>query len=215
MTHQTRQTSISSLAAIILAGGQSRRMGQDKALLQVDGQPLLARTCQIAAEICNPVSVVTPWVDRYRPVLPKTIHLIQEPYPDDSRSAGPLMGFLRGLTLQSSPWVLLLACDLPALPSAPLRSWAETLKTLPDATLAYVPRSPQGWEPLCGFYRTQSMQPLKTFADQGGRSFQRWLDTIPAQAITTDGDTALFNCNTPKDWQLFKDSIQQNRHPLK
>ena len=65
--------------------------------------------------------MVTPWVDRYRPVLPKTIHLIQEPYPDHSRSAGPLMGFLRGLALQSSPWVLLLACDLPALHSTPLR----------------------------------------------------------------------------------------------
>jgi len=214
MTHPVYQTSIPYLAAIVLAGGQSRRMGQDKALLQVDGQPLLAQTCQIAAEICNSVSVVTPWVDRYRPVLPKTIHLIPEPYPDESRSAGPLKGFLRGLSLQSAPWVLLLACDLPALHSATLRSWAKNLTTLSDETLAYVPRSTQGWEPLCGFYRTQSLQPLKDFVDKGGRSFQRWLDTIPVQVITTDGDTALFNCNTPEDWQLFKDLIRQNRHPL-
>jgi molybdopterin-guanine dinucleotide biosynthesis protein A len=207
-------TSIPPLAAIVLAGGQSRRMGQDKALLQVDGQSLLAQTCQVAAEVCDTVSVVTPWVDRYRPVLPEPIHLVQEPFPDGGRSAGPLMGFLRGLALLSSPWVLLLACDLPALPSATLRSWAEDLTTLPDETLAYVPRSPQGWEPLCGFYRAQCLQPLRAFADKGGRSFQRWLDTIPVQVITTDGDTALFNCNTPEDWQLFKNSIQQNRHPL-
>jgi molybdopterin-guanine dinucleotide biosynthesis protein A len=190
-------------------------MGRDKALLQVDGQPMLARTCRVAAEVCDTVSVVTPRVDRYRPVLPGSIHLIQEPLPDGSRSAGPLMGFLQGLALQSAPWVLLLACDLPALESASLRSWAENLTTLPDETLAYVPHSPQGWEPLCGFYRTECLQPLKTFVDQGGRSFQRWLNTIPVQVIPTDGDTALLNCNTPEDWQLFQDSIQKNRNFFK
>lgn len=206
---QTSQTRIPSLAAIVLAGGQSRRMGRDKALLQVDGQPMLARTCRVAAEVCDPVSVVTPWVDRYRPVLPGAIHLIQEPFPDGSRSAGPLMGFLQGLALQSAAWILLLACDLPGVQSDSLQSWAENLRALPDEILAYVPRSPQGWEPLCGFYRRQCLPSLQAFVAGGERSFQRWLDRTPVQAIKTDENAPLFNCNTPEDWTTFRDSVQK------
>ena len=184
-------------------------MGRDKALLQLDGQPMLARTCRVAAEVCDTVSVVTPWVDRYRPVLPASIHLIQEPFPDGSRSAGPLMGFLQSLALQPAAWILLLACDLPGLQSNSLQSWAENLRALPDEILAYVPRSPHGWEPLCGFYRRQCLSPLQVFVAGGDRSFQRWLDRIPVQAIKTDENASLFNCNTPEDWTIFRDSVQK------
>lgn len=190
-------------------------MGQDKALLQVAGQPLLTRICQVAAEVCETVSVVTPWVDRYRSALPEAVQLIQEPLPEGNRSAGPLMGFLQGLPRQKCPWVLLLACDLPGLQSAPLRCWAQDLARLPDEVLAYVPRSPQGWEPLCGFYRRQCLSLLEAFVTKGNRSFQRWLATIPVQEIAAPGEAALFNCNTPEDWAAFQSSRQtsQNSQP--
>ena len=48
------------LSAIVLAGGQSSRMGQDKALLTVEGEPLVQRVCDIAIAFCNPLYVVTP-----------------------------------------------------------------------------------------------------------------------------------------------------------
>jgi molybdopterin-guanine dinucleotide biosynthesis protein A len=192
-----------TLSAVVLAGGQSRRMGQDKALLRVDGQPLLTRTCQVAAQVCHTVSVVTPWTDRYRSILSADVTLIQEPQPQGNCSAGPLVGFLRAWPLQSAEWVLLLACDLPGLNHQILRRWSEDLGTLPDSVWAYVPRSAQGWEPLCGFYRRQCIESLRLFIDGENRSFQRWLATIPVQPIVTDAEDVLFNCNTPEDWTRF------------
>jgi molybdopterin-guanine dinucleotide biosynthesis protein A len=197
-----------SLAALVLAGGQSRRMGQDKALLRVEGQPLLARTCAVAAEVCDAVSVVTPWVDRYRPVLPEGVRLITEPEPQASTSPGPLVGFLHGLSRQSADWLLLLACDLPRLQAPVLRRWSQDLVWLEPTTLAYVPRSGQGWEPLCGFYRRQCVEPLGRFVTAGDRSFQRWLATIPVQPIASPKEDMLFNCNSPADWALVGPSVE-------
>ena len=58
------------IVALILAGGQSRRMGFDKALMAWNGEPLIQRTCRVALGCAARVYVVTPWADRYRPVLP-------------------------------------------------------------------------------------------------------------------------------------------------
>jgi molybdopterin-guanine dinucleotide biosynthesis protein A len=194
----------SSTVAIVLAGGLSQRMGQDKALLMVESKPLIARTCQVAAEVCDSVAVVTPWVERYQPVLPGQVQLIQEPLFKADRSAGPLSGFMHGLQQQSADWILLLACDLPNLEGQILRHWAENLDRLPKAILAYVPRSSKGWEPLCGFYRQECINSLKEFLASEKRSFQHWLDTIPVQPIETYTDRILFNCNTPEDWSFFQ-----------
>ncbi len=69
-----------TLSVLILAGGHSRRMGQDKALLTMqDGQSLLLHTARVAQQIATEVAVVTPWPTRYRAHLPDAVRLIQEP----------------------------------------------------------------------------------------------------------------------------------------
>lgn len=204
MTEATQPIPFGSLSAVILAGGKSQRMGHDKALLQVEDEPLLARTCRIATTICVTVSVVTPWGDRYRPWLPDAVAIIPEVPSSDEKPAGPLMGFLQALPLQKTDWVLLLACDLPRLEASVLQHWGQALAELPDSVLAYVPQTEQGWEPLCGFYRKTSLKSLQEFAARGDRSFQQWLNTIPAHPITPIPADCLFNCNTPDDWATLQ-----------
>lgn len=144
---------------MILAGGQSRRMGQDKALLPGrDGQPLLCQTVQTAWQIAPRVVVVTPWPDRYRVLLadvrspehpslqppnlqlpnlqlpnlqPPTIQLVQEPL--SPKSQGPLGGFVQGWEALPSSWCLLLACDLPYLEASVLRDWWQHLAVKADS----------------------------------------------------------------------------------
>lgn len=204
------------LTVIVLAGGLSSRMGQDKALIQVQGIPLLRRTCQLALQCASEVVVVTPWPERYCDLLPSGCKLVQEtslltkdggePIPH-----GPLVGFAQGLAQVQTDWVLLLACDLPRLRVEVLQNWVKAIakaETVQDhqwsdenssAAIAFLPRQAKGWEPLCGFYRCRCLPALTDFVEQGGRSFQAWLAQHPVQELGLPDKQMLFNCNTPHD----------------
>ncbi len=114
-----------------MAGGYSRRMGQDKALLTLcDGQPLISRTAQVAQSLSTEVLIVTPWPERYRAIVSDSVRLIAESHSlpnsatcDQKLSDGPLSGFVAGWQHLSTDWCLLLACDLPQLETSVLQEW--------------------------------------------------------------------------------------------
>ncbi|PZV19264.1 MAG: molybdenum cofactor guanylyltransferase [Leptolyngbya sp.] len=193
-----------SLSVIILAGGQSSRMGRDKALIVVEGIPLLQRTCAIALHCSSQVFVVTSESRDYSEIVPDRCYVIEEkllPKPQ-----GPLVGFTQGLVQIKTAWVLLLACDLPRLNQEILQRWMRQLSQVSDA-IALLPKGEKGWEPLCGFYRTECLSSLTQYRDQGGRSLQIWLAQVSVQTIQFSDDpdikrqeqAMLFNCNTPAD----------------
>ncbi|MEO0537008.1 MAG: molybdenum cofactor guanylyltransferase [Cyanobacteria bacterium P01_A01_bin.123] len=190
-----------TLAALILAGGHSTRMGRDKALIAIDGVPMLRHMCQVALACTQSVYVVTPWRDRYRSVVPLPCQFIQEvALPRaDAIAHGPLVGFAQGLAQIECEWVLLLACDLPHLTAATLQGWMASLAKVDQHTIARLPEGPKGWEPLCGFYRRRCLPNLQQFIDDGGRSFQRWLSSQTVQPLSCVDFKQLFNCNTPAD----------------
>ena len=191
-----------SLTTVILAGGQSSRMGQDKALLTYQGTPLLTRTCHLALTLDCPVYVVTPWGDRYQDHLPPGCILFPEVWPDGClTSPGPLWAFAQVLPHLSTDWVLLLACDLPRLTASFLQSSYHQLAQVSPQALAYIGKGTQGWEPLCGFYRVSCIETLQNFIAQGGRGFQAWLNQIEVTELTIPDTQLLFNCNHPQDWQ--------------
>jgi molybdopterin-guanine dinucleotide biosynthesis protein A len=98
---------------IILAGGKSSRMGQDKALLNIHNQPMVAYIANQLSGVCSSVTVVASCeaVLRYRQVLDCSVRFVEDMYPHQ----GPLSGIHAGLrTLQGNEdvaWVM--ACDMP------------------------------------------------------------------------------------------------------
>ncbi len=208
------------LSAIVLAGGRSSRMGQDKALLPIQGVPLLQLVCAIASTLCDPVYVVTPWPQRYQDLLPASCQFIREvPLPGESTGDvtsssskvtlplphGPLVGFAQGLDQVKTDWVLLLACDLPRLRVEVLQEWAARLDSVEEfgdkeeGAIALLTHHAKGWDPLCGFYRRSCLSALTDYINQGGRSFQHWLAQHPVQLLPLPDAQMLFNCNTPAD----------------
>lgn len=185
-----------SLATLILAGGKSSRMGQDKALIPWDGIPLLQRVCQAASQCCQQVYIITPWIERYQAILnSENYQFIVESNPGQ----GPLVALAQGLAEIPTDWTLLLACDMPSLQVETLQNWANQLNNLSATTLANVPQQESIWQPTCGFYRREALPELEKFIQQGGRSFQTWLEQIPVEPILVDErlSNMLFNCNTP------------------
>jgi len=103
----TAQQYTHSFSAIILAGGLSRRMGQDKALLQLNGKTMLQRTCELAAAAgCNEV-LISRNANGY----------IQ----DEIANRGPLAGIAAALKQANNPLCLVLPVDMPALQPADLQ----------------------------------------------------------------------------------------------
>jgi molybdopterin-guanine dinucleotide biosynthesis protein A len=190
------------VTAIILAGGESTRMGQDKALLKLkNGDSLLAHVCLIAQQCVAQTYVISPWIARYQNLLPNGCQPVEEQLVLNAASNTPLIGFAQGLELVTTEWVLLLACDLPYLSSFQVKQWISALTTGFPAEIAFLPRSRQGWEPLCGFYRQDCQSSLRKYLDAEGKSFQGWLATQPVKELVLSDRRCLFNCNRPQDWK--------------
>ncbi|MGB5959681.1 MAG: molybdenum cofactor guanylyltransferase [Coleofasciculaceae cyanobacterium] len=196
-----------SLSAIILAGGQSSRMGQDKALIAFQGVPLLQQVCEVALKCTAKVYVVTPWQERYQDIIPSACLVIREVTNlSETQRHGPLVGFAQGLAQIETDWVLLLACDLPHLQVEVLQLWAKELENVPQEAIAFLSKQTKGWEPLCGFYRKECLPKLTEYINAGGRSFQGWLSQHTVQELPVSDTKIFFNCNTPADLQVLRET---------
>ncbi|MEM7064368.1 MAG: molybdenum cofactor guanylyltransferase [Cyanobacteria bacterium P01_B01_bin.77] len=204
--------------ALILAGGQSRRMGRDKALLPLpitytDQPTLLERTCSIAQSCGSRTYVLTPWPERYGWAQTSTVTWLREP----KSGAGPLVALERGWEMimddsrrqgeESPDWLLVLACDLPALNAATLETWCQSVVTASGDAIALLPRQNNHWEPLCGFYHRRCLPSLHSAIQNNIRSFQRWLTNETVIPLSLPDSHMLRNCNTPAEWQQFLDSL--------
>lgn len=190
------------IAVLILAGGQSSRMGEDKALLLINGKPFLQQVYEIATSLTSQVYILTHWPDRYQEKLTGDYKFLLE----SNRGSGPLVALSEGLAQISAEWILLLACDLPLLKTDILQDWIDQLNQVPNSILAVVPYQNSRWEPCCGFYRKQALPELQNFIDKGGRSFQNWLREIDAIPLSLGEREAkmLWNCNTPVEFKELK-----------
>ncbi len=202
-------------------------MGQDKALLPWEGISMLQRVIDAANLCCEEIYLLTSRSKIYQSYLQNealTLPSFSLPLGGD-RSAlietrrdqskyhwlpetippqGPLVALSQGLGKISADWVLVLACDLPLLDGEILNQWRSQLPNLPLDTLALVPHH-NYWHPLCGFYRPQALPALEKFLSQGGKSFQSWLPSLPAQKISPLGTAEmamLWNCNYPTDFNF-------------
>ncbi len=189
------------LTTIILAGGKSTRMGTDKALINIQGVPMLQLICSIAEVCSHQVYVVTPWPERYQQILtPNSQFILEVPLTGETenqpRTHGPLVGFMQGLAIVDTNWVLLLACDLPNLRPEILQIWISQLDTIPENAIAALVKNNQIWQPLCGFYRSRCLPQLAQYINQGGRSFQQWLKSYHIYELPLTDPKMLFNFNS-------------------
>lgn len=183
------------IVTVILAGGQSRRMQRDKALLIVNGIPLIRRIYEVAIKCTPQVYVVTPWPERYQDLLPADCRWLLEKSPHQ----GPLIAFQQSLPQIDADWILLLACDLPYLDVLLIQQWLKDLENVEERAIAYLAPQAKGWETLCGCYRTSCRQSLDGFIQAGGQSFQCWLQQEIVAPMSVIAPQIFTNWNSPED----------------
>jgi molybdopterin-guanine dinucleotide biosynthesis protein A len=113
----SREQTMDCGAGILLAGGQSRRMGQDKALLSLPGparQTFLERLATVLIERCSEVVLVARDAEQaahYAALVPSSVRIVIDTIPNH----GPLMGLYSGLRAISAPQAFVTAVDTPLL----------------------------------------------------------------------------------------------------
>ena len=131
-----------NLSAVILAGGQSRRMGQDKAWIQFDGQPLISRALS-AVRSSGITEVFISGRDGSDYSLLGCPVLL-----DRETGLGPLAGIERALEATRASLMLVLAVDLPRMTGGFLRKLADSCEPLIGA----IPKLGGQLEPLAAIY---------------------------------------------------------------
>ena len=178
--------------AVILAGGQSRRMGRCKALLTVDGQTLLARTAQQLTAFSELLlSANDPALARQVPA-----RLVRDNYPN----GGPLAGLEAALTVSRHEALVCVPCDLPHLTAEVPRALAARLPPEADA-MVFVDRTGRV-HPLCGVYRRRILPVLRRQLERRALRVTELLECVQSVYLPADGlvpDEVFHNLNTPED----------------
>lgn len=132
---------VPALTAFVLAGGRSTRMGTDKAFVVLDGQTLLARTLDLVRSLMSDVRIVGD-PGKFAPFA----SVVEDMFP----GCGPLAGIHAALRSSQTDLNLILAVDTPFVTPV-LLQYMLGRATDSSATVT-VPRTSQGWQPLCAIY---------------------------------------------------------------
>lgn len=182
----------------ILAGGKSRRMGINKALLDAGGVPVIRRVAEAMAPVSDRVTLVTAAPGEYGFL---GLKIVEDMIP----GLGPLGGIYTALRTATTGRCLVLACDLPMIkPQLLQRLIAET-----PGYEAVVPRTADQCHPLCAVYADSGLGALEAQVRDGDyrvmnflvRVRTRWID--PQVWSETDPEGLSFvNVNTPEVYRM-------------
>lgn len=193
------------LDALVLAGGESRRMGQPKAFLPLGDTTLLG--------------VV---VARLRPLFRQVLVVAREKkglcgidaqvLTDDRPERGPLVGLARGLAASDAPWCFVVGCDMPLLRPQVICRMAERLEGCDILALHLEGR----FQPLHAFYARQCLPHIGELLDSGTTSLQalfprcRIRMMAAADFLDIDPDLLSFrDIDTTEDYQAAQRLLQE------
>ncbi|HKB65306.1 MAG TPA: molybdenum cofactor guanylyltransferase [Pyrinomonadaceae bacterium] len=196
---------LDAVAGFILAGGESRRMGTEKARLVLDGQSFVERIARELSSVTSSIKVVGDKVSPAELNLPIDIQSAPDVYP----LWGALGGVHAALSACSESWALVVACDFPFVTGDLFASLASVRQDFDAVAPIQQDGIPQ---PLCSLYR---VEPCLSLAERLIKSGERKPITL-LQSVRTrwvlfnelrllkGADYFFDNINTPEDYARVK-----------
>ncbi len=178
-----------SAAGFVLTGGQSSRMGQDKALLPVDGEPLVAIIARTLETVADPVMLVGQ---------PEKFRNLPWPCLGDLRPhAGPMAGVETALSNTAAELNLIVGCDMPGIDADVLGRLLQHARH--SSALCVIASDANGRQhPLLAVYRAQCLTAIRAALNAGQLKLTRFVQEIGAEFLHVNA--AVANVNTPADW---------------
>ena len=200
----------SPVTGVILAGGKSRRMGENKALLQLGGDSLIGHVIHRMRLVTDELLLITNNPAEYK-------HLDLPMYEDILPNTGALGGIHTGLSYASHDAVLCVACDSPFL-DPKLITYLTSLLGGHDAVIPYTFRGDTGQmtlQTLCAVYSKRCLPIIKRMLQE--REFRvhaiyerAHIKRIPPEVwrkFDPEG-MSFFNINTPEDFDRATASMR-------
>lgn len=186
---------------VVLVGGNSVRMGRDKASLLVAEKTLLHHIITMMRP--EVVRLLVVGNQRIVPSVLDDVILVNDIYPG---SEGPLSGVLAALQVSSADFLWIMTCDNYGFTSDLLAALLQRLSET-GADIAYL--NCGGREhPLMAVWRTRVKDDLGDYLQAGGRSVFKWYATQRVEIVTMPMLPQQFcNINTPEDYQALLDAV--------
>lgn len=182
---------------MILAGGHSRRMGYNKAMLELGGQPMIALVAEQLRMVVDEVIIAADNTQLYAQFADRCV-------PDRFQGVGVLGGIHAGLMAASNDLALIVGCDMPFLDPAVL-NWMAGAAEGYDVVLL---RQGEWIEPLHAAYRKSCLPTIEAVIRSGQRRVLAFFDAVkvryvlPAEIAHLDPGLESFrNINTPEEWR--------------
>jgi molybdopterin-guanine dinucleotide biosynthesis protein A len=200
-SHGGADDSCMQATLLVLAGGQSSRMGRPKAWLEVGETTLLRWMVERLGPAFSEVVVSFAEPEQLDELVPYRLVF------DRKRMAGPLAGIEAGLSVARNEVTFAIACDMPYV----TREVAEMAVAAAGGCDAAMPRVGDRPEPVCAAYRRSSLPAVTAALDSGNlkaadlaaRLDVTWLEGL---------DPELFrSLNTPEDFERFHDALPAQR----
>lgn len=194
------------MTGVLLAGGQSRRMGKDKALLEMDGKSLLLRVREVLEGLFDSILLVGGDPERCRGLgCPAVSDLIPH--------RGPLGGIYTGLRYAPTEAIFVCGCDFPFLNPDLIRYLAALL----PGHDAVVPHTGEFQHPLHAVYSRRCLSSLEQQVKEGKLTLRRAIETLAVREVSEqelrvfDPELlSLTNLNTPEEFDRAAGHEQRN-----
>lgn len=186
-----------SLTGVILAGGASRRMAANKALLDLAGRPMIDLVSERLRAVADEIIIAADDTALYARFADRCV-------ADQLAGVGVLGGIHAGLAAASHELVIAVGCDMPFLEPAVLSWFAQAA----DGFDVVILQKGEWVEPLHAVYRCTCRPAIEAAVRAGRRRVISFFDAVrvryvaPAEIAELDPDLASFrNVNTPQEWQ--------------
>jgi molybdopterin-guanine dinucleotide biosynthesis protein A len=189
-----------TITGIILSGGKSIRMGENKAFIEIEGIPIIKRIHLLFKKLFQEVIIVKNQKEFF-------INLNAEIYSDLFPNRGVLGGLYTGLYFSSFPYSFCVACDMPFLKKPVIEYLIKNIQ----GNDIVVPRTKDGLQPLHAIYSKNCLEPINKIMEQGKYKIIDFYPMVKAKIIEEDEFHALdpmresfMNVNTPEELLLAR-----------
>jgi molybdenum cofactor guanylyltransferase len=195
-----------STTGIILAGGESSRMGSDKGLQNLCGKPLIHYAIDALSGLCNEI-IISSSSSAYQEF---GFQVVKDEFP----GIGPMGGIYSALRQSKTDANLVLSCDLPFVSS---ELFSFILKNASGFQVAVPWQGNRHYEPLCGFYSLSVLVEMSAYIKNGNYKLPDLFEEISINKLVINesldcyNEALFFNVNTKHDLLTAENMMRRKK----